>query len=123
MGTQLGIDLIAFKFSGGISLEFNQEDIIGVKSNADLGWLENKIGVGTKLPIGSKGSARLYGYHEGVLNGIRKYDEVGVHIKMGVVYAVIIVAAFLWMALMGMNDVQTVFPELQKYFNSFGGCS
>lgn len=63
----------------------------------------------------------------GIINEISWYitegNEVGVHIKMGVVYAVIIVAAFLWMALMGMNDVQTVFPELQKYFNSIGGCS
>ncbi len=97
-------------------------DLVSVKVNADTGWLKNKVGFGLKLPFYYNESLRIFGYHQGMIDEIRRYDEYGVHVKMGVAYVVAIVVFLFYGVATGMYDIETAFQSFQQYWNGMKEC-
>lgn len=122
INASVGIDLIVPKFSLNANVGFNSEEVVSAKVNTDIGWLDDKVGGGVKLPVSPWESLRLFLYHQGVINGIKKYDEWGVHIKMGVAYVVVLAALLLYGMVTGTYDWPTVWQQLQQYWKNLKEC-
>ncbi len=122
ISTSVGVDFIANKISVNGNIGFNPEDLVSVKVNADTGWLKNKVGFGLKLPFYYNESLRIFGYHQGMIDEIRRYDEYGVHVKMGVAYVVAIVVFLFYGVATGMYDIETAFQSFQQYWNGMKEC-
>lgn len=76
-----------------------------------------------KMPVylWSNVDLRLFAYHQGVYNGIKQYNEWGVHMKMGVVYALAVAAILLYGVIMGNYDITTALEQLKQYWKSLEG--
>ena len=122
ISASVGVDLIAPKISLNADVGLSTEDIVSAKVNADMGWLKDKVGLGAKLPLSPWESLRIFGYHQGVIDEIKKYDEWGAHMKMGVVYVVAVAALLAYGVVNGVYDVQTALQQLQQYWDSLKGC-
>ncbi len=122
ISTSVGVDFIANKFSANGNIAFNPEDLVSVKVNADIGWLKNKVGLGLKIPFYYNESLRIFGYHQGIVDEIKRYDEYGVHMKMGVAYVVAIIAFLFYGVATSMYDIETAFQSLQQYWNGMKEC-
>lgn len=85
-------------------------------------YLNDKVGLGTKLPVAPWDSLCLFCYHQGVVNGSKIYDEFGLHMKMGVVYVIAVVAILLYGLVSGVYDLQTVLQQLNQYWGSLASC-
>lgn len=114
--------MVAPKISVNADIGLNVKEVVSAKVNGDIGWLQDKIGLGAKLPLSPWESLRVLGYHQSVVDELKKYDEWGIHMKMGVLYAVVIAAVLVYGVAMGVYDVQTGFQYFQHYWESLGKC-
>ena len=51
------------------------KEVVSAKVNGDIGWLQDKIGLGAKLPLSPWESLRVLGYHQSVVDAATSYSK------------------------------------------------
>jgi len=119
INASVGVDFVWVGVNTSASYRFNQQELVGIDMRSMGRYLNTRAGAGVGVPLSPWESLRLYSFAQVRDGNETIYTESGVHMRMGVVYAVAFVAYILYALYNGM-DVKTALEPLLDFWGRLG---